>query len=119
MPDTIQNVPPRTDRPAAAAAESGVTRAQRPSLPRLVLALVVVAVSDLVSWGTEFALPLQWVVDLLTAFLLFLILGRRWAILPGLVAEAIPGLAVFPVWVLVVMSIYLFDDIKARRTRAS
>jgi hypothetical protein len=49
--------------------------------------------------------PVQWTVDLITAALLFLILGRRWAILPGLVTEAIPALAVFPVWVLVVLSI--------------
>jgi hypothetical protein len=41
-----------------------------------------------------------------------LILGRRWALLPGLIAEAIPGLAVFPWWVLVVLSITLYDGIK-------
>jgi hypothetical protein len=42
-------------------------------------------------------------VDLLTALLLFGLLGWRWALLPGLVAEAIPGVAVFPVWLLVVL----------------
>jgi len=51
----------------------------------------------------------QWTVDLITASLLFLVLGRRWAILPGLVAEAIPGLAAFPVWVLVVLSIVVYQ----------
>jgi hypothetical protein len=51
----------------------------------------------------------QWAVDLATAFALFLILGRRRAILPGLVAEAIPGLGVFPVWVLVVLFIIRYD----------
>jgi hypothetical protein len=58
---------------------------------------------------------MQWVIDLATAFLLFLILGRRWAILPGLVAEAIPGMGIFPVWVLVVLSMIVYDDIKARK----
>ena len=85
-------------------------------MQRLAAAFAVAALSDILSFGLEFVLPLQWALDFVTAFLLFLILGRRWAILPGLVAEAIPGLGVFPVWVLVVLSIFLFDDIKARRT---
>ena len=58
---------------------------------------------------------MQWLIDLGTAGLLFLILGRRWAILPGLVAEAIPGIGVFPVWILVVLSLIVYDDIKARK----
>jgi hypothetical protein len=35
--------------------------------------------------------------------------------LPGLVAEAIPGMGVFPVWILVVLSLIVYDDIKARK----
>jgi hypothetical protein len=58
---------------------------------------------------------MEWLIDLVTAVLLFLILGRRWAILPGLIAEAIPGMGVFPVWVLVVLSIIVYDDIKVRK----
>jgi hypothetical protein len=50
-----------------------------------------------------------------TALLLFLILGRRWMLLPGLIAEAIPGMGAFPVWVLVVLSIIAYDDIKGRK----
>ncbi len=50
-----------------------------------------------------------------TAFALFLILGRRWALLPGLVAEAIPGMGIFPVWVLVVLSIIIYDEVKKPR----
>jgi hypothetical protein len=49
-----------------------------------------------------------------TAFLLFLILGRQWLILPGLIAEAIPGLAVFPFWILVVGSIAVWGKISKR-----
>lgn len=81
----------------------------------MALAFVLAGVSDVVSFWTEFVPPVQWVIDLGTAFLLFLVLGRRWAILPGLIAEAIPGMGVFPVWVLVVISIIVYDDIKARR----
>ena len=58
---------------------------------------------------------MQWVIDLGTALLLFLILGRRWAILPGLIAEAIPGIGVLPVWILVVISIIVYDYIKGRK----
>jgi hypothetical protein len=46
---------------------------------------------------------------------LFLVLGRRWVILPGLIAEAIPGMGIFPVWILVVVSIIVYDDIKLRK----
>ena len=79
---------------------------------RLALAFAVAAVSDVLSFWGELFLPLQWGLDLATAFVLFLLLGRRWAILPGLVAEAIPGLAVFPAWVLVVLSVCALDGKK-------
>lgn len=79
--------------------------ASGPSWTRFAVAFGVAAVSDALSFWTEFVPPVQWTIDLITAALLFLILGRRWAILPGLVTEAIPALAVFPVWVLVVLSI--------------
>jgi hypothetical protein len=84
----------------------------RPSKLRLVLAFLVAAASDVVSSGTAFIPPVQWTVDLVTALLLFVLLGRRWVILPGLVAEAIPGVAVFPVWLLVVASVVLWGEIK-------
>jgi hypothetical protein len=58
---------------------------------------------------------MQWVVDLWTTLVLFLILGRRWAILSGLIAEAIPGMGVFPFWVLVIFSIIFYDDVKGRK----
>ena len=92
-----------------------LTPVQRPSRKRQALAFGVAAVSDFLSFWTVLAPPMQWLIDLGTAGLLFLILGRRWAILPGLVAEAIPGMGVFPVWILVVLSLIVYDDIKARK----
>ena len=83
-----------------------------PSKTRLALAFLVAATSDAVSYGTEWVPPVQWAVDGATALLLFGLLGRRWAILPGLVAEAIPGVAAFPVWVLVVASVALWGEVK-------
>jgi hypothetical protein len=81
----------------------------------MALAFGVAALSDFVSMWTEFLPPVQWAVDLGTAGLLFLILGRRWALLPGLAMEAIPGMGVFPIWILVVMSLIVYDEIKAHR----
>ena len=72
---------------------------------RLALAFAIAIASDLASVWLEFAPPLQWALDLATAAALFVVLGRQWLILPALVAEAIPGVAAFPAWVLVVGSI--------------
>jgi hypothetical protein len=79
---------------------------------KMAMAFGVAAISDVFSIWLTFAPPIQWTLDLATALALFLILGRRWALLPGLVAEAIPGMGVFPVWVLVVLSIIIYDGIK-------
>jgi hypothetical protein len=91
--------------------EHGMPVEKRMGWKRWALAFGVAAVSDLISFATEFLPPIQWVVDLATAGLLFLILGKRWAILPGLITEAIPGMGIFPVWVLVVASIAVYDDL--------
>ena len=88
---------------------------RRVSRARFAAAFVVAALSDFLSVWVDFALPLQWLLDLGTAGLLFLILGRRWALLPGLAGEAIPGVGVFPVWILVVLSIIVHDEIKVHR----
>jgi hypothetical protein len=104
-----------TDHPAILTTAEEFAPVQRPSRKRQAFAFIIAAVSDFLSFWTVIAPPMQWVIDLVTAFLLFLILGRRWAILPGLVAEAIPGMGIFPVWVLVVLSMIVYDDIKARK----
>jgi hypothetical protein len=83
----------------------------RPSRARLILAFAVAAVSDILAFWSTIAPPVQWALDVGTAFLLFLILGKRWALLPGLIAEAIPGMGIFPVWILVVASIAVYDGI--------
>jgi hypothetical protein len=79
---------------------------------RLWLAFAVAIVSDGLSIWLEFAPPLQWGLDIATALALFLILGRQMLLLPALITEAIPGLAVFPAWILVVGSIGLWGSIK-------
>jgi hypothetical protein len=105
----------KENQPVIASAGQAPASINRPSRVWFAIALGLAGVSDFLSFWISFALPVQWLLDLGTAGLLFLILGRRWALLPGLVAEAIPGVGVFPVWVLVVLSIIVHDEIKAYR----
>jgi hypothetical protein len=79
---------------------------------RLIAAFAVAAVSDILSAAVEFVPPLQWTLDIVTAAALFFILGRQWVILPALIAEAIPGLGIFPFWLLVVGSIAIWGTVK-------
>jgi hypothetical protein len=101
-----------TDKTITLAPADAVSPFKRHSRAKLAIAFGVAAVSDVLSFWITFAPPFQWALDLATAFILFLIFGRRWALLPGLVMEAIPGMGVFPWWVLVVVSIVLYDGIK-------
>jgi hypothetical protein len=85
---------------------------QRYSRKKMAIAFGVAAVSDVLSISMTFVPPLQLAIDMATAFALFWILGKRWALLPGFIAEAIPGMGVFPWWVLVVLSILLYDGFR-------
>jgi hypothetical protein len=79
---------------------------------RMGLAFLVAAASDLISYWAVLVPLVQWGVDLVTALSLFVILGWRWALLPGLVVEAIPVLAVFPFWVLVVAAVGIWGRVR-------
>ncbi|MBI5383749.1 MAG: hypothetical protein HZA90_03590 [Verrucomicrobia bacterium] len=90
--------------PAAVEVVSPVAPAgsRRLSKARLVAAFAIAGVSDALSLVFGLAMPVQWTIDLTTAALLFAVMGWRWALLPGLIMEAIPGVDMFPSWVLVV-----------------
>ena len=75
---------------------------------RLALAFAIAALSDGLSLFLTLIPPVEWAVDLVTAVLLFIVLGRQWILLPGLILEAIPGLYVFPFWVLVVGAVAIW-----------
>jgi hypothetical protein len=75
------------------------------SRKRLALAFAIAGISDAIGAFATLLPPLVWAVDLVTALLLFLVLGRQWLLLPGLALEAIPGLGVLPFWLLVVGAI--------------
>jgi len=98
-------------KPDDLAVPPALSPVKKPSWKVLALALLIAGISDVVSFAVALILPAQLALDVATAILLFFILGRRWAILPGLIAEAIPGMGIFPVWILVVLSITLYDDV--------
>jgi predicted membrane metal-binding protein len=108
----IESVAMQADKTIILSSADPLAPSKRPSRARLAIAFGVAAVSDLFAIFTTIAPPAQVALDVGTAAVLFLILGRRWALLPGLIAEAIPGMGVFPVWILVVLSIAIYDGIK-------
>jgi len=108
----MEKSPMQTDKIEVLSPVDSFEPIKRHSRARLGLAFGVAAASDVLSFWTVIAPPVQWALDVGTAFILFLILGQRWALLPGLIAEAIPGMGVFPIWILVVASIALYDGIK-------
>ena len=83
------------------------------------MAFAVAALSDGLSVLFTPAPPLQWPVDAVTALLLLTILGWQWVLLPGLIMEAIPGLALFPFWVLVVVVVARWGSVRRTGTPAT
>jgi hypothetical protein len=81
------------------------------SRKRKALALLVAGATDLlqlVFFPMVFegaASPFEWVLDLVTAFVLTLILGFRWRTLLGIAVELVPGLDLFPTWMALVLSL--------------
>lgn len=71
--------------------------------------------ADAISVALTVAPPLYWAIDVVTAILLFLILGRQWILLPGLIMEAIPGISFFPFWVLVVGAVAVWGTARPGR----
>ena len=80
----------------------------------LVVAFAVAAAADALSVIVTLSPPVQWVADLVTAILLFVVLGWQWILLPGLIMEAIPGLYVFPFWVLVVGAVAMWGTARPK-----
>jgi len=53
------------------------------SVLRLALAFVIAGVSDVIGAYASLAPPIGWAVDVVTAALLFVVLGWQWLLLPG------------------------------------
>jgi len=86
----------------------------RLSKRRLALAFAVAGISDLLSVWLTFAPPIEWALDFTTALVLFAVLGWQWLLLPGLIMEAIPGVYVFPFWVLVVGAVAVWGTARPK-----
>jgi hypothetical protein len=86
-------------------AEPPSSKALKFSNKRLAIAFAIAGLSDVIGAFATMAPPIVWVVDVGTALLLFMVLGRQWLLLPGLVLEAIPGVGALPFWLLVVGAI--------------
>jgi hypothetical protein len=84
------------------------------SRKRLALAITLAALADGFSLFLTFTPPVQWAADLVTAMLLFMVLGWQWILLPGLIMEAVPGLYVFPFWVLVVGAVAMWGTARPK-----
>jgi len=78
------------------------------------VAFAVAALADVLSGFLAFAPPVQWAVDLVTAIALFVVLGWQWILLPGLIMEAIPGLSIFPFWVIVVGAVAMWGTARPK-----
>ena len=97
--------PPTEPSKQPSSAETPSLKALKFSKKRLAVAFAIAGISDAVGAFTTPLPPIGWVVDLATALLLFILLGRQWLLLPGLVLEAIPGVGILPFWLLVVGAI--------------
>jgi hypothetical protein len=94
-----------SDPPAKRSTGSSAAPVLKFSALRIALAVLIAGVSDVIGAFANLAPPIGWAVDIVTAALLFVVLGWQWLLLPGLVLEAIPGLGVLPFWLLVVGAI--------------
>jgi hypothetical protein len=116
----IEVLPPTANTQGSLASPPTIPSTADDKLPlglskkRLLLAFAIAGISDTISLFDVPFPPLQLAVDLITAALLFAVLGWRWLLLPGLVMEAIPGVQVVPFWVLVVSAIAIWGTVKPK-----
>jgi uncharacterized membrane-anchored protein YitT (DUF2179 family) len=110
----MPNEPPLKSEQSLATPTSAASLALGLSKTQIVIALAIAGLSDVISAFVTMAPPISWGVDLATAVLLFVVLGWRWLLLPGLVLEAIPGVGVFPIWVLVVVAIAVWGTARPK-----
>jgi hypothetical protein len=106
-----ENKMPHAPAPSELEKRSTETPASTPlkfSVLRLAVAFVIAGVSDVIGAFASLAPPIVWAIDVVTAVLLFVVLGWQWLLLPGLVLEAIPGVGIAPFWLLVVGAIAVF-----------
>jgi hypothetical protein len=102
---SLLHSPPTESVNQPTSAETPSSKTLKFSKKRLALAFAIAGISDVIGAFATLAPPIVWIVDLGTALLLFMVLGRQWLLLPGLALEAFPGVGVLPFWLLVVGAI--------------
>jgi hypothetical protein len=110
----MPNEPPSKPDQSLATRTSAASLALGLSKTQIAVALVIAGLSDVLSALVTVAPPLSWGLDIATAVLLFMVLGWKWLLLPGLIMEAIPGVGVFPIWLVVVIAIALWGTARPK-----
>src|SRR5215472_19223818 len=93
---TMTTLPPTEPSKRLTSGETPSSKTLKFSKKRLAVAFGIAATSDAVGAFATPLPPIGWAVDLVTALLLFMVLGRQWLLLPGLALEAIPGVGILP-----------------------
>lgn len=114
MPDEL---PAASNQPLPSPSSPAQARPLAFSKTRLGLALGIAAVADALGAFGASVPPAVWAVDLVTAILLFAVLGWRWLLLPGLIMEAIPGVSALPFWLMVVGAIAVWGTARPKLKR--
>jgi hypothetical protein len=114
MPSALETVQAQVQGQIAGAAHAGV--AQHAVTPtRKKVALAIAGLADLIQLGffpafAEGVLSIpDDVLDVIVAIALFVALGFKWRILIALLVELVPGVALFPSWTAVVLTVPTFD----------
>lgn len=84
------------------------------SWPQRIAAIAIAIVSDIVNAIFTWAPPIVIAIDVVTAVLLWLVLGRPMVLLPVFIAEALPGVSIVPFWTLVAGGLAFFGRIPGR-----
>ena len=84
------------------------------SWPQRLGAIGIAVASDIVGALFTWAPPIVIAVDVVTATLLWLVLGRPMVLLPIFIAEAVPGASIVPLWTLVAVGLAFFGRIPGR-----
>lgn len=114
-------IEPVQDPPKAIRADPAGRQAPQPfSAWQLAGALLIAGASDVAGGlvdATVAGVPATIPLDMLTALALWAILGRPVILLVALVAEALPGVGVLPLWSAVVIAIAMTGGIPGRMPR--
>ena len=97
MLPTVPEVPPKKPASFLHAFLAGITQPPKASRGRFILAMCVALVADFLFWWLGESLPV--VTDFVVGFILALCLGGfSVELLGAFIAEATPGIGLFPVW---------------------